>query len=293
MFSPVLCVTTTPRSDRRIEERLSQIVAGPTRERVNVLRSDGALFVQRVTPARHDKPSDSAGRPLFVASARLDNRAELVTALGLSSGQAGEISDPALLLRLLERWGDDGIARCVGAFAFAQWEAGPRRLTLGRDCLGDRPLFFHRGRDFAAFATTLNILLALPDVPRELDEMVLANYLVLNLGESRRTFYRGVERVPSRTLVTIDPAAVKHRYYWTPKLDAPPPYRREQDYVERARELFDQAVASATAGTDRVAIATSGGLDFQRDRGDGGAARLRQANRLLFAGSGAGNGSRG
>lgn len=98
------------RSDLRIEERLSQIVAGPTRERLNVLRSDGALFVQRVTPAGHDKPSGSAGHPLFVASARLDSWAELVAALGLSSLQAGDISDPALLLRLLERWGNGGIA---------------------------------------------------------------------------------------------------------------------------------------------------------------------------------------
>ena len=40
-----------------------------------------------------------------------------------------------------------------------------------------------------------------------------------------------------------------------------PPYTREEDYVERARELLDLAVASATRDTPRVAIATSGGLD--------------------------------
>jgi asparagine synthase (glutamine-hydrolysing) len=249
-------------SDRRIEEKLSQIVTAPSGDRVEVLRGDGALFVQRIaTPAQRAKSSVSDGRPMFVGAARLDNRAELDAALGIAPVEAGQISHPAVLSRLLERWGDEGIARCVGAFAFARWEAGPRRLTLGRDCLGYQPLFFHRRRDFVAFATTLNMLLAVPGVPRELDEIVLAGFLVLNLREARRTFYRGVERVPSRTLVTIDAGGVNHRYYWAPKLDSTPPYRRDQDYIDRARELFDQAVASATAGTDRVAIATSGGLD--------------------------------
>jgi len=251
-------------SDGRIEERVCRAVAAPKNERVDVVRSEGALFVQRdVALAGQSKlaiPAATRHR-LFVASARLDNRTELAAELQLSVSEASEISDAAILLRLWERWGDTGVARCIGAFAFAEWDPGSRRLTLGRDCLGYRPLFFHRGRDFVAFATTLNILLALPDVPRELDDVQLANYLVLNLNEARRTFYRGVERVPSRTLVTIDPMAVHHRHYWTPKLDVPPPYRREQDYIDRARELFDQAVASAIADTPDVAISTSGGLD--------------------------------
>jgi asparagine synthase (glutamine-hydrolysing) len=61
--------------------------------------------------------------------------------------------------------------------------------------------------------------------------------------------------------MSIDVAGVHSRYYWSPDFDAPPPFRREQDYVERARELFDQAVAAAAADTPHVAISMSGGLD--------------------------------
>jgi len=162
---------------------------------------------------------------------------------------------------MLDRWGDAGVARCLGNFAFAQWDVESRRLILGRDCLGKQSLFFHRGKGFVAFATSIRALLATPGLSRELDEIVLANYLALNLQEARRTFYRAIERVPSRTLVTIDPAGIGHRHYWSPNFDLPPPFRREQDYVERARELFDQAVAAATRDTPHVAIAASGGLD--------------------------------
>jgi asparagine synthase (glutamine-hydrolysing) len=160
-----------------------------------------------------------------------------------------------------ERWGDDGVARCVGAFAFARWDAAARRLTLGRDCLGNRPLFYHRGPHFVAFATSLRGLLALPGVPRALDEMALAQFIAVNHREQERTLYRGIERVPSRTMVSIDRNGMRSRKYWTPDFDAAPLYRREEDYIERARELLDLAVASAIRDTPHVAIATSGGLD--------------------------------
>jgi asparagine synthase (glutamine-hydrolysing) len=53
---------------------------------------------------------------------------------------------------------------------------------------------------------------------------------------------------------------MRHRKYWRPNLDAAP-CAREEDYVERARELLDAAVGAATRDTPHVTIATSGGLD--------------------------------
>lgn len=250
--------------DRRIEDRLCRALVGGADVRLAVSRADHALFAEQLpTTSRQGLKAANCRRAgvLFAGSIRLDNRSELGHVIQLSPSECASVPDSELLVRMLERWGDEGVARCLGAFAFAHWEPTSRRLTLGRDCFGQRTLFFHRGPGFVAFASTLNTLLALPDVPRELDEIVLANYLALNLTEPRRTFYRGIDRVPSRTLVVHEPDSVSRRHYWTPRLDAPPPYRRDQDYIERARELLDQAVADATAGVARIAIATSGGLD--------------------------------
>ena len=62
-------------------------------------------------------------------------------------------------------------------------------------------------------------------------------------------------------MVSIDRNGMRSRKYWTPDFDAAPLYRREEDYIERARELLDLAVASAMRDTPHIAIATSGGLD--------------------------------
>jgi len=248
--------------DPQVDALLRAAIAPPHRDRAQLRRLGGAVFVQGFAAAPGAAPScDANGRQLFAASARLDNRAELQEALGIAPAMAGAVSDEQLILRVMERWGADAIARCLGAFAFALWDDEARRLTLGRDCLGGRPLFFHRGADFVAFASTLPALLALPGVPRAIDEVTLANFMIVNVKETRRTFYRGIERVPSRTVVTHDASAVTHRHYWMPDLEAPAPFRRDEDYIERTRELLDQAVAASIAGTPDVAISISGGLD--------------------------------
>jgi asparagine synthase (glutamine-hydrolysing) len=253
--------------DHETEGAASRAITALQAGRTVTRRVAGAAFVQRDLSANANLPGESHpltigdGNALFAAIARLDNREELGSRLGLGGAELTRTSDARLLMSMHERWGDDGVARCVGSFAFARWDADVRRLTLGRDCLGNRPLFYHRGRQFVAFATSLGALLALPGVPRAIDEIALAHFIAVNHRQQERTLYRDIERVPGRTLVTIDRSGIRSRKYWTPDFDAPPLYTREEDYIERARELLDVAVASAIRDTPRVAIATSGGFD--------------------------------
>lgn len=246
------------------DERVGRAITARRKAPVQTRRLQGALFVQRTAlgaqrPQAQSPIVSRGGRILFVARVRLDNRQELLAALG-QARTTPEPSDGALILDMFERWGEAGLARCLGSFALAHWDGEARRLVFARDCIGSQALFFHRAADVVAFATTLPALLALPSVPRDLDEITLANVMVLNLRDTRKTFYRDIERVPSRTLIAVDRAGLRHSHYWAPRLD-PPLYRRAEDYVERARELLDQAVVAATADLPRLAISASGGLD--------------------------------
>jgi asparagine synthase (glutamine-hydrolysing) len=250
--------------DPQIEERTTRLLSARRGGRVQAHGVRNVLFAQRVEAIPGSRAGETANQEsqvLFAADARLDNRQELAAALAIPSPDVAGTSDASLILRMYKRWGEAGIARCLGAFAFALWDANARRLILGRDCLGNKALFFHCRHGLVAFATMLGDLLALPHVPREIDEEMLADFLAVNVTEPRRTLYKDVERVPSRTIVAIDRQGISHSYYWSPNVDAPAPYRREEDYIERTRELFDQAVASAIADTPHVAISTSGGLD--------------------------------
>jgi asparagine synthase (glutamine-hydrolysing) len=260
-FAGVVFFDTRP-IDSQTRDRVAGAVPRRPGSTVRIQSDSHAVFAQRILLREAQSfgslpPSD--GKGLFAASARIDNRSEVATALGLER-TVRDASDRELVLRSIERSGDAGLARLVGAFAFAYWNGEARELLLGRDCLGYEPLFFHVGRGFVAFASTYTGLFALPDVPREIDEIVLGHFLARNATERRRTVYRGIERVPSRTVVAIDRAGCAHRHYWTPDLDKPSPCRTEDDYVARGRELLDQAVATAMAGRD-AALLLSGGLD--------------------------------
>ena len=247
---------------------LSNAVAVRTGDKALVRRTDDSIFVKSQMDSSILGPDALAPiertdrYSLFAASARLDNRDELASSLGIATADRAGVTDAALLARMLELQNDAGIARCLGAFSFAKWDGRDRRLTLGRDCLGHRAVFFHRNDRFAIFSDVLSVLFALPEVPREIDEVVLANFMAGCARDPRRTFYRGIERTPSRCLVTVDRGGANHRVYWNPNLDSQPAFRRDQDYIDRARELFDQAVAAAISDTSKVAIATSGGLDL-------------------------------
>ena len=249
-----------------ISDRIRLGLTAKPGQKVTSRRSQRAILVRRASPFPGESPSQSrplstSGGGLYVAKARLDNRLELADSLGLDRSELACLGDGALLLRVLERWGPEGLARPLGAFAFAWWQEEAGRLILGRDRLGCVPLFTHLGDGQIAFSTRLPALLSLPDVPRDLDEVALANFLAVNFEAARPTFYRGIERVTNCHALLWDGAQAREIRYWTPDVTAKPSTAPVADLVHQARELLDQAVANTLGGVDRVAISTSGGLD--------------------------------
>jgi asparagine synthase (glutamine-hydrolysing) len=200
------------------------------------------------------------GEILCAAFAELINRRELGAALGLPRADLDGLGDEDLLSLTYERDGDAGLARVLGRFALAYWNDGKRTLTLARDCMGEAALFFSVREGRVYFATTLNGLFALPGMTRELDEVAFGRFLALDLSERRKTVYRGVERVPSRTRIELGPGGRRDEVrYWSP---APRPlYRRHGEYVAHARALLDTVVGDVLHGTPKPALLLSGGLD--------------------------------
>lgn len=218
------------------------------------IATENAVFFRAPTPLNSDAtPWAVRDGVAFVADARLDNSAELSRALSPHQTE----SDEALLFRCVAG-GPDSVAHALGAFSFAHWSERTRTLTLGRDCLGNRPLFFACRYPLVFFATSVQLLLSVPDLRRDIDEQQLASYLAFNMFERRRTVYRGIERVPSRTIITFRRGLVSECKYWSPtRIDT----GDEATCLEQGRALLDRATADALKGSSKVAVALSGGLD--------------------------------
>jgi asparagine synthase (glutamine-hydrolysing) len=196
---------------------------------------------------------------ILISDVRLDERADLIRTLGVDS--AKQPDDATLLAHAAALWGDDAPRLLYGDFAFARWDENRQRLFLARDALGARTLYYHAGPDWIAFATTLRALIALPMVPRELDELALVDALTMAPDEHERTVYRGIARVPPGGVVVIERGTVSVRRYWTGESIPRVRLALDGDYVDAARDLLDRAVASRLPDRGVIAAMLSGGYD--------------------------------
>ncbi|MDB5692730.1 MAG: asparagine synthase [Alphaproteobacteria bacterium] len=199
------------------------------------------------------------GRFALVCDLRLDNRDELAAALGLVG--TASLADSALLLAALERWGEEAVDRLAGDYAFAWFDSRASSLVLARDPLGQRPLFWHRGDGYFAFASMPRGFHALAAPTRRADAEAMLHFVGGLPQRGPGTFYEGVARVEPGHVLVVTPAGERSRRFWQPR-------RRElrlkrfDDYVDAYRETLDRAVAARLRGAGgTVASHLSGGWD--------------------------------
>lgn len=202
----------------------------------------------------------SAAAVAITCDARIDNRSELIHSCGLS-GPAGDIADSELILAAYERWGESCVEKLVGDFSFAIWDARKHHIFCARDHLGIKPFFYYRSGEYFAFATEIKALLALPRVPRSLNESRIGHHLLGYFEDRASTFFQGILRLPPAHTLTVRPHKLELRQYW--KADASAEIRRSSDaqYAEEFLAIFSEAVHCRLRSVPPVGSLLSGGLD--------------------------------
>ncbi len=149
-----------------------------------------------------------------------------------------------LLLHLYEDEGVAGWARADGQFAVALWDVRAKRLVLGRDGLGVRPLYYWASADGIVFASEIKAILEHSRVPRAVDETAVADFLTYTSVPGPRTLFRNIHKVPAGSAVTcaID-GTVRIERYWDLLRNPIPESADERFYVDRVRSLHHAAVA--------------------------------------------------
>lgn len=202
----------------------------------------------------------SGGRFFMVADVRLDNHEDLTAALGAGPSPACSNSDAELVLRSFERWGENCVDHLYGDYAFAIWDRERRRWMLARDGMGGRPLCYFRDRRLFAFSSMPRGLHALPEVPYEADEDLLARALDLVPPDPHGTCFRNISRVGIGECVIVDADSETRRVHWNPSPE-PLHLRRASDYAEAMRAEMDRAVRVRLPAAGSVAAHLSAGLD--------------------------------
>ena len=205
--------------------------------------------------------ANSTGDIVLTADARIDNRDELISLLGLGAGPTETLGDGDILLAAYERWGEACPEKLLGDFAFAIWDARRQALFCARDQFGVKSLYYFASGAAVAVGTEIKAILAVAEVPRALNETRIADCLGGTLEDQAGTFYRGIERLPAAHSLTVDAAGARRRRYWA--LDPTRELRLSSpdEYAEAFRELFFAAVRCRLRSAFPVGATLSGGLD--------------------------------
>jgi len=169
--------------------------------------------------------------------------------------------DGELFVHLYELEGPAGFRRIDGQFAFALWDGKRQAVVLGRDFLGVRPLYYRGTPKGVLFASEIKALLAVPDVPVEVDEIAASHYLTFLTVPGPRTLFKGIHKLAAGSTATFDAAGKADvQPFWDLLWDPVPEVDDERFYIDKVRELHDGAVARRMIDGP-VAALVSGGND--------------------------------
>ncbi|NMG20013.1 lasso peptide isopeptide bond-forming cyclase [Brasilonema bromeliae] len=206
--------------------------------------------------------ANGTGNLVITSDARIDNRDELINTLEFDNFLPEKITDSELILAAYEKWGEQCPENLLGDFAFAIWDKQQQSVFCARDHFGVKPLYYYHQLDKAfVFASEMKALFRLPQVPRRLNEVRIADYLALMMEDKAITIYQDILRLPPAHSMVVSQSGMKMWSYW--ELDPHCEIKMDSDeaYAEKFREIFTEAVRCRLRSAFPIASQLSGGLD--------------------------------
>src|SRR5262245_27607485 len=174
-------------------------------------------------------------------------------------------TDTETIAHLYEDEGERCVERLRGMFAFAIWDRRERRLFLARDRVGKKPLHYALARRTLIFGSEIKSLLQHPGVKREVNLQAVSDFLSFGYVPDPATAFTGVCKLPPGHTLTFKDGLINTRRYWDFDYSCKPsgrgPGLREEDYVERLREMIAESVRVRLESEVPLGAFLSGGID--------------------------------
>ena len=228
------------------------------------------LSIVDLSPAGHQPMLSQNGRYVIAFNGEIYNfralRQELEREIGGIAWRGA--SDTEALLESLAHWGvTAALRRCSGMFAFALWDRQERTLTLARDRMGEKPLYYGFAGHVLLFASELKALRAHPACPSAISRAALSLYLHQSCIPAPHSIYDGIFKLPPGCFVQIgDEQPLAPVCYWNyaeiAERGAAQPFSgSDADAETRLRELMRASVAEQMVADVPLGAFLSGGID--------------------------------
>jgi asparagine synthase (glutamine-hydrolysing) len=226
------------------------------------------LAIIDTSSAGHQPMQSADGRYVITFGGEIYNYRALREELKSKGHQFRSEADTEVLLAAFAEWGTGCLPRLNGMFAFAVWDNRERRLTLARDRVGIKPLYYCQPKDLQntagnsfLFASEIKALLASGLVHAELNLEALNQYLTFLWTPDPHTMFDGVWKLPPGHFLTWQDGLVELTEWWDISFDEIEEGRGETWWRDRVLEVLDRVVKLEMVADVPLGSFLSGGVD--------------------------------
>jgi len=205
-----------------------------------------------------DQPFRTGSGSLILWDGRLDNKIELVEALG--GDLSREAADVQIVAAAYQRWGTNSFSKLVGDWAVSVWNSTEHTLVLAKDFLGARHLYYSIKYNSVSWSNVLDPLVLGSAQSSALSEEYIAGWFC-RFPASHLTPYCDIQAVPPSSYVVFCDGRVTAQTHWTFHRANTVFYKNAVEYEEHFRELFEKSVTRRLRSSAPVLAELSGGMD--------------------------------
>jgi asparagine synthase (glutamine-hydrolysing) len=230
------------------------------------------LSILDLSAAGHQPMVSASGRYVMVLNGEIYNHLELRGQLAGAHAVWRGHSDTETVMAGFDHWGIElTLQKAVGMFAFAVWDRRDRVLTLARDRMGEKPLYYGFQGETFLFGSELKALRSHTDFQNKLDRNVLALFLRHGYVPAPYSIYQGIQKLLPGTFIQL---SVRHNAnvlpspvaYWSlcnvVESGASEPFRGTlEQAVDELETRLMQAVALQRVADVPLGAFLSGGID--------------------------------
>ena len=218
------------------------------------------LSILDVSKAGHQPFLSDEGRYILVFNGEIYNFKEFYPELKSNGFDIRTTSDTEVLLKLFQMHGLKMLNRLNGMFAFAIWDKTEKKLTIVRDRMGVKPLYYSFYNETLYFASEQKALFS-AGVPLKIAQNGLEEYIFNRFVAGENTLYENVKKVlPGHVMTIHDGGKVTTEKWWNLKKEIQN-HTEIKNPVEWFRETFDDSIKLRMVSDVPVGVLLSGGLD--------------------------------
>jgi len=169
-------------------------------------------------------------------------------------------SDTEAIIHLYEEEGEECFRLLRGMFAIALWDERKRKLVLGRDRVGKKPLFYYYDGSRIVFASEIKAILKVPGICRDIDLEAVSDYFSLLYVPAPKSIYTKIRKLRPGHYLTVSERGLKEVEYWDLSFRDNEELS-EQQWIERLLASYREAVRIRLMSDVPLGAFLSGGVD--------------------------------